>query len=176
MMSKGGTPATRERPRKARPPRASRPHMPGYGLPRSRGGLLRWSWAAQRLRGSHNYWIITTRPDGAPHAMPVWGLWLDDRFYFSTGRQSRKSQNLARNPRCVVCNERAEAAVIVEGTAVEVTDPAAIARLARPYERKYRPWKLDPGQGPIYEVRPRVAFGVLERTFPHSTTRWLFDR
>jgi nitroimidazol reductase NimA-like FMN-containing flavoprotein (pyridoxamine 5'-phosphate oxidase superfamily) len=161
--------------RKTRTPKASRPHMPGYGLPRSRRGLLRWPWAAERLRRSHNYWIITTRADGGPHAMPVWGLWLDGRFYFSTGRQSRKARNLASNPRCVVCNELAEAAVIVEGTAWEVTDPALIARLAPLYQRKYRPWKLDPDQGPIYEVRPRVAFGILERTFPRSTTRWVFE-
>ena len=148
--------------------------MPGYDLPTSRQGLLPWRWAADRLRRSHNYWLLTTRPDGAPHAMPVWGLWLGDRFYFSTGRRSRKSENLARNPRCVVCNERAEAAVIVEGTAVELTDPAKVARLARPYERKYRPWTLDPDLGPIYEVRPRVVFGIPERTFPRSTTRWVF--
>ena len=148
--------------------------MPGYGLPRSRRGLLRWPWAVERLRRSHNYWLITTRPDGAPHAMPVWGLWLDERFYFSTGRRARKARNLATNPRCVVCNELAEAAVIVEGTASEVTDPAVIERLGRPYQRKYK-WTLDPGMGPIYEVRPRVVFGVLERTFPSSTTRWRFD-
>jgi nitroimidazol reductase NimA-like FMN-containing flavoprotein (pyridoxamine 5'-phosphate oxidase superfamily) len=160
--------------KKIRPPAVSRPHMPGYGLPRSRRGLLRWAWAADRLRRSHNYWLITTRPEGPPHAMPVWGLWLDDRFYFSSGRDSRKSRNLAANPRCVVCNERAEAAVIVEGTARAVTDPAVLARLARPYQRKYRPWKLDPDMGPVYEVYPRVVFGVVERTFPDSTTRWVF--
>jgi nitroimidazol reductase NimA-like FMN-containing flavoprotein (pyridoxamine 5'-phosphate oxidase superfamily) len=148
--------------------------MPGYGLPRSRRGLLPWRWAAERLRRSHNYWIITTRPGGAPHAMPVWGLWLDDRFYFSTGRRSRKARNLARSSRCVVCNESAEAAVIAEGTAREVTDPAVFARLAPAYHRKYRPWKLDPAIGPIYEVHPRVVFGVVERTFPRSTTRWAF--
>ena len=163
-------------PKKGLPPQGDRPHMPGYGLPQSRRGLLSWRWAADRLRRSHNYWIITTRPDSAPHAMPVWGIWLDDRFYFSTGRDSRKARNLENNPRCVVCNELAEAAVIVEGTAVEVTDPALVQRLARPYHRKYRPWKLDANLGPIYEVRPRVAFGVLERTFPRSTTRWAFDR
>jgi nitroimidazol reductase NimA-like FMN-containing flavoprotein (pyridoxamine 5'-phosphate oxidase superfamily) len=149
--------------------------MPGYGLPRSRRGALPWRWAADRLRRSHNYWLITTRPDGAPHAMPVWGLWLDDRFYFSTGPQSRKSRNLAGNPRCVVCNELAAAAVVVEGTAAEVTDPQVVQRLAGPYRRKYRPWTLDPDQGQIYEVRPRVVFGLDEKTFPRSTMRWTFE-
>jgi nitroimidazol reductase NimA-like FMN-containing flavoprotein (pyridoxamine 5'-phosphate oxidase superfamily) len=135
---------------------------------------LAWTAAADRLTRSHNYWLVTTRPDGRPHAMPVWGLWLDDRFYFSSGRRSRKTRNLAANPRCVVCTERADEAVIVEGTATPVTDATVLASLARPYRRKYRPWALDPDLGPIYEVRPRIVFGVFERTFPRSATRWLF--
>ena len=84
----------------SRAPNASRPHMPGYGLPKGTKGLLPWGWAEQRLKKSHNYWITTVRPDGSPHTMIVWGLWLDGRFYFSTGRQSRKARNLAANPAC----------------------------------------------------------------------------
>ena len=148
--------------------------MPGYGVGRTRRGLLSWTAAARRLARSHNYWLVTTRPDGRPHAMPIWGLWLGDRFYFSSGRRSRKTRNLAANPRCIVCTERADEAVIVEGTAAPVADAAVLASLARPYQRKYRPWTLDPALGPIYEVRPRVVFGVFERTFPRSATRWTF--
>jgi len=148
--------------------------MPGYGVPKSRKGLLPWAWAQQRLTGSHNYWLITVRPNGRPHAMPVWGLWLDAVFYFSTGRQSRKARNLARNPRCVVCTERAHEAVIVEGVAREIKDEGQLARLARPYHAKYRPWKLDLELGPVYAVRPRVAFGMHEKRFPGGAARWRF--
>src|SRR4030081_968866 len=98
-------------------PRASRPHMPGYGLPTAGTGLLPWSWAEQRLKKSHNYWITTVKPDGSPHTMVVWGLWIDGQFLFSTGRKSRKARNLAKNPNCVVSTEHAHEAVIVEGTA-----------------------------------------------------------
>src|SRR5262245_43588536 len=153
-----------------RAPRASRPVMPGYGVTRSRRGLLRWTWAVRQLKRSHNYWIVTIRPDGAPHAMPVWGLWVDDRFYFSTGSRSRKARNLAGNPRCVVCSERAAAAAIVEGIATPLADRSLLRRLAAAYHRKYRPWTLDLDLGPVYEVRPRVVFGVAEKTFPGSAT------
>ncbi len=149
--------------------------MPGYGVPRSRQGLLSWRWAAERLRRSHNYWIITIQPDATPHTMPVWGLWVDDRFYFSTGRRSRKARNLARRPHCVVCTERADEAVIVHGVATEVADRDTLERLARPYQRKYRPWKLDPGAGPVYEVRPRIAFAIPETGFPRRASRWTFE-
>ena len=78
-------------------PKASRPHMPGYGLPAGTKGLLSWQWAEQRLKKSHNYWISTVRPDCTPHLMIVWGLWLNGAFYFSSGAQSRKAKNLAHN-------------------------------------------------------------------------------
>jgi hypothetical protein len=43
-------------------PVARRPHMPGYGvLGAAEGsGLLAWSWADERLRASHDYWLATT--------------------------------------------------------------------------------------------------------------------
>jgi hypothetical protein len=168
MTAKPGAPAA------ARGPRAAPLRMPGYGPGRSRRGLLAWKTAAVRLARSHNYWLVTARPDGRPHAMPIWGVWLVDRFYFSTGRRSRKARNLAADARCLVCTERADEAVIVEGHAREVTG-AALAPIGRAYGRKYRPSSLDPELGPVFEVRPRVVFGVFERTFPRSATRWTFS-
>ena len=148
--------------------------MPGYGLPKTGKGLLPWAWAERRLTGSHNYWLIMVRPDGRPHAMPVWGIWVDGAFYFSSGRESRKARNLALNPRCVVGSERADEAVIVEGVAKKVADEKLLARLARPYHAKYKPWTLDPAMGPIYAVRPRAAFGMYEKRFVDAATRWRF--
>ncbi|HXY51704.1 MAG TPA: pyridoxamine 5'-phosphate oxidase family protein [Terriglobales bacterium] len=155
-------------------PKASRPYMPGYGVPASARGMLAWKWAERRLARSHNYWVITARPDGTPHAMPVWGIWIDSAFYFSTGRETRKAKNLARNPNCVVLSERPEEAVIVEGAAEEVTDPARWKALSKPYFRKYKPWKLDPAMGAIYLVRPRVVFAQYEPRFAATATRWKF--
>jgi len=161
----------------ARPktPKATRPHMPGYGMPRGTKGLLPWRWAEQRLRRSHNYWVMTVRPDATPHAMPVWGIWVDGRFFFSTGSGSRKARNLRSNPACVVCTERLAEAVIVEGTAAALSDASAIDRLAPVYHRKYKPWKLDPEMGPIFEVRPRIVFGMCEQRF-RDATRWIFEK
>jgi PPOX class probable F420-dependent enzyme len=147
--------------------------MPGYGLPQSGKGLLPWKWAEQRLKESHNYWISTTRPDGAPHTMIVWGLWRDGAFYFSTGQKSRKARNLARNPRCVVCTERAEQAVIVEGTAEVVRDRGLLKWFNKDYETKYK-WDMSGFSEPIYRVRPRVAFGLYEKDFVGRATRWKF--
>ena len=147
--------------------------MPGYGIPKTTKGLLPWTWAEQRLKKSHNYWISTARPDGSPHTMIVWGLWLDGAFYFSTGNQSRKAKNLANNPKCVICTEHAEQAVVVEGTATATTEPALLKRFAVLYQKKYK-WDMSEFGEPVYVVRPRVAFGLYEKDFMGSATRWRF--
>ena len=103
-----------------------------------------------------------------------WGIWVEHRFYFSTGATSRKARNLAANPSCVVCTEKSAEAVVVEGTASPVDSPERIAALSPHYAKKYKGFTLDPKMGPIFEVRPKVAFGLREKTFK-STTRWLFE-
>jgi hypothetical protein len=155
--------------------------MPGYGIPEARKGLLPWRWAEQRLKKSHNYWICTVKPDGAPHTMIVWGLWLDGIFCFSTGRQSRKARNLAENPRCIICTERADEAVIVEGKVQEVRERAHIVSFIQKYERKYN-WDMAPYEealyqhkDPLYSVHPRTVFALFEKKFMSAATRWKFE-
>lgn len=161
-------------------PHSSRPYMPGYGLPRNRKGLLAWSWAEQRLKKSHNYWITTVKPDGSPHTMVVWGLWQNGRFLFSTGSKSRKTRNLAQNTKCVLCTEHAQEAVIVEGIA-EVADVVARRKFLLAYERKYKfdmkamaPDILSMKE-PVFAVRPRIIFGLWEKHFVEKSTRWSFE-
>ena len=40
--------------------------------------------AVSRLRAAMVYWLATTRPDGRPHAMPVWGVLLGEVLWFGT--------------------------------------------------------------------------------------------
>jgi len=161
-------------------PKASRPQAAGYGFPKSKKGLLPWSWAEQRLKKSHNYWITTVKPDGSPHTMVVWGLWQDGRFLFSTGSKSRKTRNLAENPHCIVSTENAAEAIIVEGIA-EMAEEAARQKLLPAYERKYEfdmsTMKEDilSMKEPVFAVRPRVVFAMWEKHFQSKSTRWMFE-
>lgn len=154
-------------------PQASRPFMPGYGISESEEGLLPWSWAAERLGKSHNYWVHTVRSDGRPHAMPVWGVWAGARFYFSTARTSRKAANLTANPHCVVCTENAAEAVVLEGLAEVIDDHDALRPVWEAYNAKYS-WDLT-GES-MFVVRPRTAFAFIEKPqeFEASATRWQF--
>src|ERR1035437_8545305 len=77
---------------------------------------LEWSWVERKLITSSSYWLVTIKPNSAPHARPVWGVYHDGTIWFSTGRSSVKGRNLAHDPRCVLHVESADDVVIVDGT------------------------------------------------------------
>ncbi len=167
--------------KKSKSPKVTRPNIPGYGVPKSKKGLLPWKWAEDRLKKSRQFWIATTRPDGRPHVMVIWALWFDGALYFATGSTSVKAKNLSGNPHCTICTENAAEAVIIEGTTETEKDVAKIREFLKVYEKKY---KFDMSgmeddmsdlKEPIFFLRPKVAFGLVEKTFTKSATRWIFD-
>src|SRR5829696_6283335 len=91
-------------------PDRDRPAMPaGYGL-------LSWSDVEPRLVASLHYWLATVRPDGTPHSVPRWGVWVAGRFYYDGSPLTRHARNAERNPACTVTLESGSEVVIVEGT------------------------------------------------------------
>jgi PPOX class probable F420-dependent enzyme len=162
-----------------RQPKPFAPRIPAsYGVPTdaSGGERLPWSWAVDQLTSSRNYWIVTTRPDGRPHAAPVWGLWLDDAVWFSTARSSQKARNLARTQSVVVHLESGDEVVILEGDVHEEHEPDALERFADAYDTKYgfRPEPESEGAA-VFVLRPRAAQTWLERDYPKTATRWVFE-
>ena len=157
-------------------PRRRRPPFKGYGLSQSEEGLLPWSWAVERLEQARNYWVSTTRPDGRPHAMPVWGIWLDGAFFFGSGRESAKSRNLAANPAIVVHLESGDETVILEGVAERVVDEALERRVDEVYGPKYDFTPESSGESdPRFVVRPNRAYAWNERAYTSSATQFDFD-
>ena len=161
-------------------PAADRPFMPGYGvLPATEGsGLISWAEAERRLTVSHDYWCATVRPDGAPHAMPVWGVWLDGRLWFSSGLRSRKARSLAADPRCTLTTDDAQNPVVVEGVARQETGRPELERFVTAMNAKYGGGMtlefLDPVVNGSYAVTPRRAFALTHDDFTGSPTRWTF--
>ena len=159
-------------------PKADRPYMPGYGIAEANagGGLFPWSWATERLTDARTYWIATARFNGQPHVMPVWGVWIDDAFYFSTGNQSRKARNLVENPRCTISCEVGEDQIIVEGQARLVDDSELRRRFSDAYQAKYN-FDMEGFSEPFYAVQPSAVFGftTTKGQFTKTATRWAFD-
>jgi hypothetical protein len=156
---------------------AGLPHVPAdYGL-KPRKQYLPFTHAEQRLAKSRNYWICTTRPDGRPHSIPVWGFWIDGALYFGTGRASRKARNLAHHPAVSIHLDSGDDVVILEGTALEVdlSDKSQLKKLDAASRAKYKmPLVLGP-ENVLYSVRPLVVLAWTEKDFPNNATRWQFD-
>ena len=156
-------------------PRAARPDLPAsYGIqPAASGeGTLPWGFVSERMHSAHNYWLVTSRRDGRPHAVPLWGVWVDGAFFFSTDAESRKARNLRLNPKVVVHLESGDEVVILEGQADVVREAGSQARLDSMYFAKYG---FHMEGGPIYRVRVYTALAWRERDFPSSATRFQFQ-
>jgi hypothetical protein len=139
-----------------------------------------WSLVEERLEHPERprtYWLATVRPSGAPHLVPVIGMWLDGALHIVSGDRTRKGRNLAREPRCVVAATSTTLPsldVIIEGTAERVTDADALRHLAEVYRTKTE-WPLEvaddgvtgphaPTAGPppyaIFRITPSTIFGL----------------
>ncbi|MFF5566667.1 pyridoxamine 5'-phosphate oxidase family protein [Streptomyces sp. NPDC012623] len=170
---------------------AATPHVPHaeldprYGEPAAEA--LPWREALGLLAGAEVFWLTTVRPEGRPHVTPLLALWWDGALYFCTGSAERKAVNLAHNPEVVLTTGtnalRSGCDIVIEGTAVRVTDDGRLAALARAWEAKYGPdWHFDVRDGAfagregnvalVFAVYPRTVFGFGRA--PYSQTRWRF--
>lgn len=150
--------------------------MPDYGIEADTTGqgLLPWSYVEEQMATAHNYWVATASPQGLPHAAPVWGIWYHGSFYFATGTDSRKGRNLTANRHLVVHLESGDQTVILEGKAKQVLKEEPIfPQLSDSYFTKYQV-NLT-GNDPVYMLQPTKAFAWIEKDFPNTATRWLFD-
>jgi hypothetical protein len=157
-------------------PRTDRPHVPGYGIPETLDGVLPWSWALERLERALIYWLATAGSDGAPHVIPIWGAWVDGRWYVEGG-PTRWQRNLRQNPQLAIHIEIGNEVVIAEGSVVELVAPGPpLADAILAGYAKYRPgYAADAANwadGGLWELRPVKAFAW--SIFPADMTRFRF--
>ena len=152
-------------------PKADRPYVPGYGIPKHTKGMLPWSFVDERLTKAMNYWVCTAGKDGRPHARPVWGLWVNGAVCFG-GHGVRWDRNLAENPEVTVHLESGDEVVILEGTAKRIADlnDPIMASAAKVSQEKYGMG----GEGPFWMLRPRTVFGWTTSKRFQDATRWRF--
>lgn len=76
-----------------------------------------------RLFTERNIWLATVRPDGRPHLVPIWFVWVHERFYICTEGRSVKVKNIAANPRASAALEDGNRPIIAEGRAAILPRP-----------------------------------------------------
>ncbi len=137
----------------------------------------------------HTCWLTTIDPDGKPHVTPVGALWIDDAFWFQTGKGTRKAKNLVRDARCSLSVATHDFDLVVEGEAERVADRESIAKLADAYAAQGWPAEVHesgtgltapfnaPGTGPppwfLYRITAKTAklVGTVE---PGGAERFTF--
>ena len=106
-------------------------------------GFIPWSTVDRQLRALRSIWVSTTRPDGRPHAVPVWFTWDSRTLYFATHKISQKARNLESQSWVVVHAGNGDDALILEGVAEVVTDRAELQSVDAARAEKY----VDPRTG-----------------------------
>lgn len=111
-----------------------------------------WRDVAGLLERAELYWLTTVRTGGRPHVTPLIGVLVDGALHFCTGVGEQKARNLEHHPEVALTtgvNTWAQGLdVVVEGTAVRVTDRQELQRIADAYEAKYgSQWHFDVGDG-----------------------------
>lgn len=98
--------------------------------------------AIARLRDEQIAWIISIRPNGFPHAVPVWFLWHDNQVIIFSEPGTVKLHNMRANPHALVHLEAGPAGeylTVLQGLA-EISDQPATAwidRIGDAYGTKY---------------------------------------
>jgi general stress protein 26 len=148
-----------------------RPYIPDYGIEESDKGLLEWDFVQTEMRDAKNYWLSTTRPNGNPHAIPIWGSWVNDQFFFGGGPDTQNRKNLEKNPRIVVHSESGTKTVILEGVVdILKDDEKLIGEIQKDYKRKY---DFD-HPAPFYWIKIDKAIAWDMKDYAGTPTRWKF--
>lgn len=160
-------------------PKITRPQFPPGYLENPKS-LLPWSHAEQRLSEALHYWLCTVRPDGRPHAVPKWAVYVQGKLYFDGSPETRHARNIAHNPQVVLHLESGEDVIIVEGVAKESGKPDAelAKQIAQAYAHKYadRGYTPEPNQwdeGGLFEIKPHTVIAWTQ--FTEDPTRFSLE-
>ena len=107
----------------------------------------------RRLQTEQNLWLATVRPNGAPHLVPIWFVWVVGKIYLCTGASSVKVRNLLQNPQVSIALEDGAQPIVIEGLArpVSQADGAVLSEFQRKYD-----WDItsDDTYTQVIEIEP----------------------
>jgi hypothetical protein len=149
-----------------------------------------WADAVQALAGAELSWVSSVRPDGRAHVTPLLTVRSGGMLHFCAGPEERKTRNVVGNPHVVITTGtnalHGGLDLVVEGTAVRVTDTGRLRELADDWVAKYgEEWRFDVGEDAflhrggdgealVFAVHATTAFGFGKD--PYSQTRWQLGR
>jgi general stress protein 26 len=149
-----------------------------------------WGDVLRVLETAELFWISTVRDDGRPHVTPLPAVWTEGRLHFCTGPAEQKAVNIGRNPRVALTtgtNRWKEGLdVVLEGSAVQVTEDSRLQVLADLWRSKYGgDWDFtvadgafhheDGGSAIVFEVAPTKVLAFAKGRFAQTRYRFPAD-
>lgn len=167
-------------------------NLDGYGVP-----AIDWQRVEDTLRtqvtqapgtggpGRHTSWLTTIGGEGEPHVVPLGTVTVDGSWYFTSGPNTTKSRNLARDPRCVISIATHPFDLVMRGHASRITDSETLEAVVAAFNEGGWPARVEgdalvaeysaPSAGPppwyLYRFVPQTvfAYGTAE---PYGATRF----
>lgn len=108
--------------------------------------------------------VATVGPDGAPHVVPLWFVWMEDAIYVSTRRPSRTWSNVWADPRVALTLDLGRSWVELAGIEVVGRADALLAQDAEvrqamsAWHEKYRALLVGDGFGRFAQEIEHLAF------------------
>lgn len=142
--------------------------------------FLTWEWVAAKLTESKHYWLCSVRPNGHPHVVPRWGVFIDDRFYYDGSPETRHARNIMKNPHVSLHLENGSEAIILDGTCMPAGKPSPELgkKLSQAYKKKYKEDGYAPkpeswDKGGLYVFTPHQC--IAWTNMPKDSTKFVFD-
>jgi nitroimidazol reductase NimA-like FMN-containing flavoprotein (pyridoxamine 5'-phosphate oxidase superfamily) len=141
--------------------------------------FLTWDEVATQLTESKHYWLCSVRPNGRPHVVPRWCVYVDGKIYYDGSPETRHAMNISANPNVTLHLENGREAIILDGTTrmAEKPSPALGERLAQAY-KKYKEFGYTPGphswdKGGLFVFTPRQC--IAWSKFNEDPTKFIFE-
>lgn len=133
-----------------------------------------WEQMVRELTLASHYWVTLTFPDGRPYARTTGGVWLKETRTLAVYLHLEAAQlhGLNKQPFSSVNLESSETAIVIQGVATLVTDPAPalVSQVAQAYRAKYNALAMEPVQ------TSETARRVLCLIRPHQIEAWFNDQ
>lgn len=161
------------------PTKVTRPKFP-KGYVDKPVSYLTWEWVAAQLTDSLNYWLCSVRPDGRPHVIPRWGVFVDGKIYYDGSPETRHNRNIEINPHISVHLESGTEAIMLEGTSTVAGKPSPELgkKLSEQYKKKYKTLGYAPepdswDEGGLYVFTPHQC--IAWSKFNEDPTKFVFE-
>jgi len=161
-----------------KPTQTLRPTFPP-GYADNPSSEVSWEYVEQKLSAAKNYWLCSVRPEGRPHCVPRWAVYVDGLIYYDGSPETRHARNLVQNPQVSLHLESGDEAIILEGESRPADKPSAqlAQRLSAAYKAKYagHGYAPEPDQwdeGGLYVFTPRQCLAWT--VFFENPTKFVF--